>query len=78
MTRAQEQRLLQLVGKAVLLGSGNMEEAEVKEMRFLCDQHGVQAKGNVTRYCACGCGEFVSKQTNKYIQGHSHKAKVSA
>ena len=79
MTREQEQRLLQLVALAALIGSGNMTEAEKEEMQFLARQHGVQKRyPDVKRYCACGCGEHVSKPTNKYVVGHSHRDKRSA
>ena len=26
--------------------------------------------------CACGCGQYVTKQQNKYIHGHNHKGKT--
>ncbi len=29
----------------------------------------------IKNLCKCGCGEFVLKETNSYIQGHNPKGK---
>jgi len=77
---SRQMRLLQLIARCLLAGTGNMGAAEIGELKELIDykpKHLAWStkKVGLERFCGCGCGGEVSKPGNKFIRGHATRSR---